>query len=110
MLTLFDFRYHEFGIELPISCHVTVEREDVGVAKEEYALLSRVPLDLDEKTLETVMRSKSKKIEYRVRDVVGKPLGRVQYFLNKTFFQLVEERRIKSINGLVPTHTVSYLD
>ena len=43
-----------------------------------------MPLDLDEKTLETVMKSKSKKVEYRVRDVVGKPLGRVQYFLNKT--------------------------
>ena len=80
------------------------------MVKEEYALLSRVPLDLDGKTIETVMKSKSKKIEYRVRDVVGKPLGRVQYFLNKTFFQVVEERRIKSIYGLVPTHTVSYLD
>ena len=43
------------------------------MAKEEYALLCRVPLDLDQKTLETVMKSKSKKIEYRVRDVVGKP-------------------------------------
>lgn len=31
------FRYHEFGIKLQIGCHVTVEREDVNVAKGEYA-------------------------------------------------------------------------
>lgn len=47
------------------------------------------------------MKSKSRRMEYKVREVVGKPLGRVQYFLNKTFVQLLEERRIKSVHGLV---------
>ena len=47
------------------------------------------------------MRSKSKRKEYRVSDVMGKPIGRVQYFLNKTSIQLLEEGKVKSVNGLV---------
>ena len=65
----------------------------------EYALLCKVPRDLDDQTLETVMKSKSKKLQYRVRDVVGKPIGRVQYFLNKTFFQLLQEGKVQSVYG-----------
>ena len=71
------------------------------MAKDEYALLCKVPQDLDEETKRTVMRSKSKRKEYRVSDVMGKPIGRVQYFLNKTFIQLLEEGKVKSVNGLV---------
>lgn len=92
-------RYHEFGIKLPVGCQVDIEREESSKAKEEYALLCKVPRDLDDQTLEIVMKSKSKKLQYRVRDVVGKPIGRVQYFLNKTFFQLLQEGKVQSVYG-----------
>ena len=85
---------------MPVGCRVNVERED-GLAKEEYALLWKVPRDLDDNTLETIMKSKSKKLEYTVREVVGKPIGRVQYFLNKTLFQLLQEGKVQSVYGLV---------
>lgn len=71
------------------------------MAKDEYALLCKVPRHLDEDTLVKVMKSKSKKVEYTVRDVVGKTIGHVQYFLKKTFYQLLQEGKVKSINGLV---------
>ena len=80
---------------------MTVEREDAPTARDQYALLCKVPHALDEKILDTVMKSKSRRVEYKVREVVGKPVGRVQYFLNKTFVQLLEESRIKSVHGLV---------
>ena len=73
--------------------------EESSKAKEECALLCKVPRDLDDQTLETVMKSRSKKLQYRVRDVVGKPIGRVQYFLNKTFFQLLQEGKVQSVYG-----------
>jgi len=96
------FRYHEFGIKLPIGCKVAVEREaTTSDAKDEYALLCKVPRDLDSRVLDMVMVSKSKKRQYKVRDVVGKTIGRVQYFLNKTFVELTEEGRVKCIEGLV---------
>ena len=57
-----------------------MEKEGSSEAKEEYALLCKVPHDLDEKTLDTVMNSKSRKLKYSVREVVGKPIH-VQYTL-----------------------------
>ena len=80
---------------------MTVEREDADTVRDSYALLCKVPHCLDGKILDTVMKSKSRRMEYKVREVVGKPVGRVQYFLNKTFVQLLEEARIKSVHGLV---------
>ena len=76
---------------------MSVEREDADTARDSYALLCKVPHCLDDKILDTVMKSKSRRKEYKVREVVGKPVGRVQYFLNKTFVQLLEETRIKSV-------------
>lgn len=62
------FRYHEFGIKLPTGCNVTVEKETItGDAKEEFALLCKALSDLDNRVLEMVMISKSKKIPYKVR-------------------------------------------
>ena len=78
-----------------------MEKEESSAAKDEYALLCKVPDDLDEDLLSTVMKSKSKKKVYTVREVVGKTVGRVQYFLNKTFFQLLQEGKVKSVYGLV---------
>lgn len=80
---------------------MTVEQEDADTARDSYALLCKVPHALDDEILDTVMKSKSRRMEYKVTEVVGKSLGRVQYFLNKTFVQLLEERRIKSVHGLV---------
>ncbi len=86
-----------------------MEKEGSSKAKEEYALLCKVPHDLDEETLDTVMTSKSRKLKYSVREVVGKPVGRVQYFLNKTFFQLLQEGKVKSVYGLVFFFVPSYM-
>ena len=51
------FSYHEFGIKLPVGCRVDVTKEESSKAKEEYAFLCKVPRDLDDQTLETVMKS-----------------------------------------------------
>lgn len=75
-----------------------VEREASG-AKDEYALLCKVPSDLDDAMMEMVMKSKSAKTEYKVRDLVGKTIGCVQYFLNKTFVELLDEGRVTCIQG-----------
>lgn len=80
---------------------MNVEREDSSVAKGEYALLCKLPQNLDEKTKWTVMGSKSKRKEYRVREVMGKLIGQEQHFLNKTFIPLLEEGKVKSVYGLV---------
>ena len=51
-------------------------------------------------TIEVVMKSRSKWKEYKVREVEGKPIiGRVQYLLNKSFTQLLEEGKVKSVHG-----------
>lgn len=34
-----------------------------------------------------------------MRDLVGKTIGRVQYFLNKTFVELLDEGRVTCIQG-----------
>ena len=56
---------------MPVGCRVNVEREDSSVVKDEYALLCKVPQDLDEETKGTIMTSKSKRKEYRVSEVMG---------------------------------------
>ena len=62
------FRYHEFGIKLPTGCNVTVEGETTtSDAKDEFALLCKVPSDLDNYVLEMVMITQYKKTQYKVR-------------------------------------------
>ncbi|CAH3194148.1 unnamed protein product, partial [Porites evermanni] len=56
--------------------------------------------------MEMVMKSKSAKTEYKVRDLVGKTIGRVQYFLNKTFVELLDEGRVTCVTG-EPTASVN---
>ena len=89
--------YQEFRIKLPVGCKVKIEGEDTHAVRDPYALLCKVPHSLYDKVLETVMKSKSRQVEYKVREVAGKPVGHVQHFLNKTFVQLLEVGRIKSV-------------
>jgi len=51
-----------------------------------------VPLSLNDEVLGMVMKGKSRQVEYKACEVLGKPVGHLQYFLNKTFIQLLEER------------------
>lgn len=90
-------RYHEFKIKLPEGASVKTTLEIGGKDKE--AVLCVVPDDLEEKFLEQTMTSKSSKKTYKVRDVVGKTVGRVQYFLSGTFRQLIMEGKVTQIIG-----------
>lgn len=93
------FRYHEYKIKLPVGSKVDVQREVGGV--DDRALVVTVPDDLPEDILKQRMTSKSSRLSYLVRDVVGKVMGRVQYFLNKTFVYLLDEGKVFQIEGYV---------
>lgn len=93
----FFARYHEFKIKLPEGARVQTRLEVGGKDKE--AILCVVPDDLEESILSTTMTSKSSKKSYQVRDVVGKTVGRVQYFLSGTFRQLLLENKVEEITG-----------
>lgn len=94
---LSKFSYHQFGIKLPVGAHVKVQREVGGL--DEFGLLCIVPDDLTEEVLNTVMRSRSLKKTYQIREVVGQTIGRVQYFLNKTFVEEIESGTVEKIEG-----------
>lgn len=74
-----------------------VEREVGG--RDEFALLCVVPHDLSQEMLDKTMHSRSLKKSYQVRDVIGKPVGRVQYFLNKTLVEEMTRGTISNIEG-----------
>ena len=58
-----------------------------------------VPDDLPSNILDTVMHSKSQRKTYKVREVVGKTVGRVQYFLNTVVSQLKNDGSISDVKG-----------
>ena len=82
-----------------MGCHVRTEQERGN--EDPHAIMCYVPdkEELDPSTFKKVMHSKSSKRTYTVGDVACKPVGRVQYFLNNTFSQLLEERRIVGLRG-----------
>lgn len=86
---LLNFSYHQFGIKLPVGAHVKVQKEVGGI--DEFGLLCIVPDDLTEEVLNTVT--------YQIREVVGKTVGRVQYFLNETFVKEIESGTVENIEG-----------
>ncbi|KAL9976810.1 hypothetical protein ACROYT_G014144 [Oculina patagonica] len=49
------WKYHKFGMKLPVGCRVNLEIEDASLAKDEYALLCKVPQDLDNDMLVKVI-------------------------------------------------------
>lgn len=82
---------------MPVGAHVSVQREVGG--RDSHSLLCHVPNDLPEDILGTKMSSKSKKISYTIRDVIGKPVGRMQYVLNVAICKLLDEGRVKVVRG-----------
>ena len=74
-------------------------RKRIWVKQKNMNFTIRAPRNQHEGTLKTVMRSKSKKLKCSVKEVVGKPVGRVQHFLNKTFFWLLQEGKVQSVYG-----------
>ena len=74
-----------------------VEREVGG--RDEFALLCVVSHDLSQEILDKTMHSRSLKKSYQVRDVIGKPVGRVQYFLNRTLVEEMARGTISKIEG-----------
>lgn len=51
--------------------------------------------------LNKTMHSRSLKKGYQFRDVIGKPIGRVQYFLNRTLVEEMTRGNISEIGGSV---------
>lgn len=60
-----------------------------------------MPHDLSEEMLNKTIHSRSLKKSYQVRDVIGKPIGRVQYFLNRTLVEEMTRGNISKIEGSV---------
>ena len=78
---------------------VDVKRETGGV--DEKALLCHVSENLPEEIANTRVVSRSSGKSYYMREMAGRPMGRVQYFLNKTFVDLMEEGKAIEIKGYV---------
>ncbi|XP_078378046.1 uncharacterized protein LOC144661224 [Oculina patagonica] len=92
-------RYHEYGIKLPVGAYVRTEIELGG--KDPNGILCFVPDDLGTSFDNQTMYSRSSKKSYMVRDVVGKPIGRVQYFLNEAFVELMKNGMVQSVKGII---------
>lgn len=60
-----------------------------------------MPRGLSEEILNKTMHSRCLKKSYLVRDVIGKPIGRVQYFLNRTLVEEMTKGNIYEIEGSV---------
>ena len=63
---------------------------------DENALLCSVPRVLPESIANVKMESKSSGKSYLMKDVLGKPIGRVNYFVNDVLSQLLDERKVRS--------------
>lgn len=76
---------------------VDVRKE--GGGKDEKALLCFVPDYLPDEIANTKMESKSGGKSYLMKDVLGKPVGRVQYFLNEILADLLDEGKVLNVKG-----------
>ena len=73
-------------------------REEEG-GKDEKALMCFVPRNLPPKYADAVMTNNSSKISYAMKDMEGKAVGRVQYFLNGVFKDLLEDGKVAEVKG-----------
>ena len=66
-----------------------------------FALRCELPSadEIPMKLLDIVLTSKSAKTSYTLRDVAGKQIGRVQYFVNKEMKELMDCGKVSSIEG-----------
>ena len=48
-----------------------------------------------------MMTNNSSKKSYAMKDIVGKAVGRVQYFLNGVFMDLLEDGKVAEVKGWV---------
>ena len=55
--------------------------------------------EIDEHSREMVMESKSTKTKYWLGDKAGQQIGRVQYFLNSAFKELLQDGAVNDIYG-----------
>ena len=78
---------------------VDVRKEEGG--KDEKALMCYVLDVLPEKIANTKMESKSSGKSFIMRDVLGKAVGRVQYFLNNLLTDLLDDGKVIDVKGSV---------
>jgi hypothetical protein len=101
------YRYHVFKIKAPIGMKITVQIEEGN--PDPNALKCMLPQyeDMTESEREAIMKSKSSKKEYRVGDKAGEQIGRVQYFLNTVFKELLQDGSAEDVYGYVKYHKLS---
>ena len=76
---------------------VDIRKEESG--RDEKALMCFIPDCLTDHIASRRMESKSSRKSYLMREVQGKPVGRVQYFLNKILVDLINEGKVKHVKG-----------
>ena len=86
-----------FRVKCVPGMEVDARKEEGG--KDENALLCFVPDYLQDEIANTKMESKSGGKSYLMKDVVGKPVGRVQYFLNEILADLLDEGKVLNVKG-----------
>ena len=101
MLSIFrtTYLYHVFHLKRVPGMEVGVRKEEGG--KDEEALMCYVPNVLPEKIANTKMESKSSGKSFIMRDVLGKAVERVQYFLNNHLTALLDNGKVIDLKGSV---------
>lgn len=95
----FPSSYHVFRLKCVPGMEVDVRKEEGG--KDEKALMCYVLDVLPEKIANTKMESKSSGKSFIMRDVLGKAVGRVQYFLNNLLTDLLDDGKVIDVKGSV---------
>lgn len=72
-------------------------REEGG--KDDKALMCFVPRNLPPKYGDVTMTNNSSKKSYDMKDIEGKAVGRVQYFLNGVLKDLLEDGKVAEVKG-----------
>lgn len=76
---------------------VDIKKEERG--RDEKALMCFIPDCLPDHIASRTIESKSSNKSYLMKEVQGKPVGRVQYFLNEILVDLMDEGKVKHVKG-----------
>ena len=91
--------YHDFKIKGPEGTPVNVMHESGN--RDPFALQCILPSaeQIPEALLDIELTSKSAKKSYTLRDVAGRQIGRMQYFLNRELKELMDCGKVNGIKG-----------
>ena len=101
LVNLDNFQISPFKVKAPSGTPFIVRKEAYN-EYDPFALACLIPAELElipEPLRKMAIYSKSKRKSYTLEDVRGSQIGRIQYFLNRELFYLLECGKISRIEG-----------